>query len=74
MSDMNRETGKIIFFDEEKGFGFIKSDSPDQKENIFLHKSKIKTVGVTTMEKGTEVEFITQNEENGPAALEVTVA
>jgi CspA family cold shock protein len=73
MNDTNRETGKIIFFNEEKGFGFIKPDSPAQKDNIFLHKSNIKTVGVTAMEKDTEVEFDTQETDRGLAAFEVTV-
>jgi CspA family cold shock protein len=73
MDDAIRETGKIIFFNEEKGFGFIKSDSPTQKDNIFLHKSNIKTVGVTAIEKDTEVEFDTQETDRGLSAFEVTV-
>ena len=74
MDDMNRESGKIIFFNEEKGYGFIKPDSSNRKENIFLHKTNIKTVGVTTLAEGTEVEFSTETTDKGLSASEVIVA
>ena len=74
MSDTNRETGKVIFFNKEKGFGFIKPDSPAQKDNLFLHIKEIKTVGVTDLAEHTAVEFNTERRDKGPAAVEVTVA
>ncbi len=74
MSELNRESGKIIFFNEEKGYGFIKPDSSGRKENIFLHKTNIKTVGVTTLAEGTEVEFTSESTDKGLSAREVTVA
>ena len=74
MDDTNRETGKIIFFNVDKGYGFIKPDAPDQKDNVFLHKTNIKTVGVTEMEEGTVVEYQAVTTDRGLAAEEVTVA
>lgn len=74
MNEMNRESGKIIFFNEEKGYGFIKPDSSNDKENVFLHKTNIKTVGVTALAEGTEVEYSTQTTDRGLSASEVTVA
>ena len=74
MNDTNRETGKIVFFNTEKGYGFIKPDSPASSENLFLHKTNIKTVGVTEMAEGTAVEYQTVTTDRGLAAEEVTVA
>ena len=74
MDDTNRETGKIVFFNTEKGYGFIKPDSPTSSENLFLHKTNIKTVGVTEMAEGTAVEYQKVTTDRGLAAEEVTVA
>ncbi len=35
--------GEVIQFDNEKGFGYIKPDSPDIVKPIFLHFSEIMT-------------------------------
>ena len=74
MDDTNRETGKIIFFDKTKDYGFIKPDAPEQRDNVFLHKTNIKTVGVTEMAEGTAVEYQAVTTDRGLSAEEVTVA
>ena len=60
-------TGKVRFYDEEKGFGFIASDDG---QDVFLHASAL-PAGVT-VRKGTRVEFGIVDGRRGPSALSVT--
>ena len=58
-------TGKVRFFDEEKGYGFIESDEGQQ---VFLHATNLPD-GVTTVRKGTRVEFSIADGRRGPQVL-----
>lgn len=60
-------TGKVKWFDTDKGFGFIAS--PDGE--VFLHASAL-PVGVTP-KVGTRVEFDVADGRRGPQALSVRV-
>ena len=46
-------TGKVKFYDAEKGFGFLSSD---EGADVFLHASALPE-GVTTLKGGTRVEY-----------------
>ncbi|MFM2321469.1 MAG: hypothetical protein RL612_616, partial [Actinomycetota bacterium] len=46
-------TGKVKFYDEDKGFGFIASDEGSE---VFLHASAL-PAGVTSIKPGSRVEF-----------------
>ena len=49
-----RETGKVKWFNDSKGFGFITRDSgPD----VFVHHTAIEGVGFRTLAEDQEVEF-----------------
>jgi len=58
-------TGKVRFFDEAKGYGFIESDEGQQ---VFLHASNLPE-GVTTVRKGARVEFSLFDGRKGPQVL-----
>jgi CspA family cold shock protein len=58
-------TGKVRFFDEEKGYGFIDSDEGAQ---VFLHASALPD-GVTTVRKNARVEFSVADGRKGPQVL-----
>lgn len=49
-----RETGKVKWFNDSKGFGFITRDSgPD----VFVHHTAIEGSGFRTLAEDQEVEF-----------------
>ena len=60
-------TGKVKFFDAERGFGFIASDDGEQ---VFLHASALPE-GITTPKPGAKVEFGVADGRKGPQALSV---
>ncbi|MFM6974813.1 MAG: cold-shock protein [Agromyces sp.] len=61
-------SGKVKFFDEEKGFGFIASDEVGE---VFLHASALPE-GVT-VRPGARVEFSIAEGKRGTQALSVRV-
>lgn len=63
-------TGRVKFFDAEKGFGFIASDDGGE---VFLHASAL-PAGVTSPRNGTKVEFSIVDGRRGPSAMAVTIA
>lgn len=64
--------GKVVWFDSEKGFGFIAYPEGDGKD-IFVHFSAILTSGYKTLRDGDEVEFTITESNNKLQAGQVTV-
>lgn len=62
------ERGKIKWFDEEKGYGFIESEIG--KKDYFVHRSSIEDLE-GTLEKGQRVEFEIGEGRKGPQAVNV---
>ncbi|MDA3147468.1 cold shock domain-containing protein [Leucobacter sp. UCMA 4100] len=61
-------SGKVRFFDEEKGFGFISGEDGQQ---VYLHASVIPDDATVTT--GTRVEYSVADGRRGPQALSVRV-
>ncbi len=66
-----RTTGKVKWFNESKGFGFITRD--DGQKDCFVHYSAIQGNGFKTLKEGDKVEFEVVQGQKGPAANAVTV-
>ncbi|MEC5424647.1 cold shock domain-containing protein [Virgibacillus sp. C22-A2] len=62
-------TGKVKWFNAEKGFGFIEREDGD---DVFVHFSAIQSEGFKTLEEGQEVEFEIVEGNRGPQAANVT--
>jgi len=61
--------GKIKWFNDQKGFGFIQSD--DGGEDVFVHHSVIQMDGYRTLQEGQPVEFEVENGAKGLKATSV---
>ncbi len=65
---MSRIRGKVKWFNNAKGFGFIgREDGPD----VFVHYSAITTEGYKSLQEGDEVEFEIVQGQKGPQADKV---
>ncbi len=66
---MDRIRGKVKWFNNAKGFGFIgREDGPD----VFVHYSAISSEGYKSLQEGDEVEFEITQGQKGPQAENVT--
>ncbi len=61
--------GKVKWFNESKGYGFIE---PESGKDVFVHFSAIKMEGYKTLTEGQEVEFDVTDGPKGPQASNVT--
>lgn len=64
-----RITGKVKWFNESKGYGFIKQESG---RDIFVHYSEIQEDGYRTLAEGETVEFEVREGAKGLEATKVT--
>ena len=61
-------TGKVKWFDDQKGFGFIEQEGGD---DLFVHHSEVQA---QSLSEGQEVEFEVGQGQKGPCAVNVRPA
>lgn len=67
---MSTTTGRVKWFDEKKGFGFIERE---EGNDVFVHFKAITGSGFKTLAEGQEVQFEVEQGQKGPQASNVVV-
>ena len=63
------QTGKVKWFNAEKGYGFIQGDDGT---DVFVHFSAIEMEGYKALTEGMEVQFEVTDGAKGPQAAHVS--
>jgi CspA family cold shock protein len=63
--------GKVKWFSESKGYGFIAPEGGG--DDIFVHYSSIKSEGFRTLSEGQNVSYVAEQGPKGLHAVEVEV-
>ncbi|MDQ4077332.1 MAG: cold shock domain-containing protein [Chloroflexota bacterium] len=66
-----RKSGRVKWFNDRKGFGFITLDDGNE---LFVHYSGIVGEGYRSLQEGQRVHLTVEDTDKGPQATDVTVA
>jgi CspA family cold shock protein len=65
-------TGKVKWFNDAKGFGYITPD--DGSKDVFVHFSAIEGAGFKTLKENDKVQYELQESPKGPRAANLKMA
>lgn len=74
MGETSVITGRLKWFNESKGFGFIQRDDVANGKDVFLHASEVKknpALDPSTLVEGALLHFEVQDAPRGPKAVNV---
>jgi CspA family cold shock protein len=63
-----RETGKVKWFNDTKGYGFI---TRPQGGDVFVHYSSVRGTGFKKLTEGQKVDYVVAEGQRGPQAQDV---
>lgn len=69
MEVVTMNKGKVKWFNNQKGYGFI---SDEKGGDVFVHYSGLNMEGFKTLDEGQEVEYEVIDGQKGPQAVNVT--
>ena len=69
-NSIGKVSGKVKWFNNAKGYGFIVADGDE--EDMFAHYSSISMEGYKTLKAGQSVMFDTKKVENGIHAINIS--
>ena len=67
---MSTCTGRVKWFDESKGFGFLEQENG---KDVFVHYSAIQSGGFKTLAEGQAVQFTVEQGQKGLQASNVQI-
>jgi len=67
---IGKTNGKVKWFDNAKGYGFIVNDS---EEDVFVHYREIEGDGYKTLIQGQQVQYNQTTGDKGLLATDVTI-
>ena len=62
-----RLNGTVKWFNDAKGYGFIKRE--DKEKDVFVHFSAVKSYGLKYLKKGEQLTFEVEYSDKGPSAV-----
>lgn len=63
-------TGKVKFYNSQKGFGFVQPDNGER--DVFVHATALERAGIHSLSEGQKVRFNTRNDpRSGKIAINV---
>lgn len=63
--------GRVKWFNESKGYGFIEQENGENSQDVFVHYTAIQGDGFKTLREGQEVSFDITQGAKGPQATNV---
>jgi CspA family cold shock protein len=64
--------GKVKWFNQSKGFGFIERE--DKEKDVFVHVSAVQDAGMKGLEDGQALTFEVEDGPKGPNAVNLQIS
>ena len=66
-----KQTGKVKWYNPEKGYGFIALDNGSK--DVFIHRSAVKEAGLDVLEENQKIEFEIEENQGKTSAINISL-